>query len=89
MLKFSKNQVLVSLIFAIIFFIFISSSSALFFTISFLILTLGFVLSLVALGVRLGCLKLFLFIEVTLYYFITINVPLRSWTIVFLLSFVS
>ena len=83
MFKFSKNQVLVSLIFAIIFFIFISSSSALFFTISFLILTLGFVLSLVALGVRLGCLKLFLFIEVTLYCFFFNFILFLNFTILY------
>ena len=42
---FSKNQHLVSLIFALAFFIFISFISALIFMISFLLLTLGFVCS--------------------------------------------
>ena len=55
---FSKNQLLVLLIFAIVSFISFSFISALIFMISFLHLTLvGVVLLfLVALGVRLGCL---------------------------------
>ena len=68
---FSKNQLLVSLIFAVVFCISISFISAMIFMISFLLLTLGFVcfLSLVALGVRIGCLKFFLFLEVGLYWY--------------------
>ena len=62
---FSKNQLVVLLIFAIISFISFSFISDLIFMISFLLLTLGgFVfLSLFALGVRLGCfLRCFLFL---------------------------
>ena len=56
---FSKNQLLVLLMFAIVFFVYISFISVLIFMISFLLLTLGFfvLLSLVALGVRLDCLS--------------------------------
>ena len=65
---FSKNQVLVSLIFSVVFLLSVSFISALIFMISFLLLTLVlFVPSLVALGVRLGCLRYFLFPEVSLY----------------------
>ena len=55
---FSKNQLLVLLIFAIVFFVSISFISAVIFMISFLQLTLVLfvLLSLVALGVRLDCL---------------------------------
>ena len=55
---FSKNQLLVLLIFAVVFFVSISFISALIFMISVFLLTLGFfvLLSLIALGVRLGCL---------------------------------
>ena len=42
---FSKNQLLVLLIFVIVFFVSISFISALIFTISFLLVTLGFVCS--------------------------------------------
>ena len=53
---FSKNQLLVSLIFSIVFSI--SFISALIFMISFLLLALGLfvLLSLAALSIRLGCL---------------------------------
>ena len=55
---FSKNQLLVLLIFAVVFFVSISFISTLIFMISFLLLTLGFDCSsfLVPLGVRLDCL---------------------------------
>jgi len=57
LLIFSKNQLLVLLIFAIVLCISMSFISALIFLISFFLLTLRFfVLFLVALGVRLGCL---------------------------------
>ena len=63
-----KNQLLVSLIFAVFFFVSISFVSAWIFMTSFLLLTLGFVLfSLVVLGIRLGCLRFLLFPEVRLY----------------------
>ena len=60
---FSKNQHLVSLIFSVVFLVCISFISALIFMISFLLLTLEFVLPyLVALDVRVGCLfGIFLF----------------------------
>ena len=68
---FSKNQLLVSLTLAIVFFVSISFISALIFMISFLLLTsfssLLVLLSLVALGVRLGSLMFFPFLEVGLY----------------------
>ena len=53
---FSKNQLLVLLIFAIVSFVSFSFISALVFMISFLLLTLGasFLLFLVVLGVKLG-----------------------------------
>ena len=54
------------LIFSIVFFISISFISALIFMISFLLVILGFVLSLVALNIRLGCLR-FLFPTARLY----------------------
>ena len=55
---FSKNQLLVLLIFTILSFISFLSISALIFMISFLLLILGVfvLLSPVALGVKLGCL---------------------------------
>ena len=57
---FSKNQLLVSLMFYIVFFISISLTSFLIFVIYFLLLALDFVSrSLVALDVRLGCLRFF------------------------------
>ena len=65
---FSKNQLLVLLISATVSFISFSFISDVMFMISFLLLTLGFffvvllLLSLTALGVRLGCLfEMFLF----------------------------
>ena len=66
---FSKNELLVLFIFVIVSFISFSFISNLIFMISFLLLTLGFVLlSLIALCVRLGCLfKMFLVLEVRLY----------------------
>ena len=67
---FSKNQLLVLLIFAIVFFVSISFVYALIFMISFLLLALGFVcsFSLVPLGVGLDCLfEIFLVSEVGLY----------------------
>ena len=53
-----KNKLLVALIFSIVFLVSISYISALIIMISFLLLSLGFfvLLSLIALGVRLGCL---------------------------------
>ena len=55
---FSNNQLLISLIFAIVFFVSISFMSPLLFMISLHLLTLGFVyhFSLVVLGTMLGCL---------------------------------
>ena len=56
---FSKNQLLVLLIFTIVSFTSFSFSSALFFMISYLLLLLSFVVVLlfpVILGVKLGCL---------------------------------
>ena len=67
---FSKNQLLVLLVFATVSFICLSFISDLIFMITFLLLTLGFfvLLSLIALGVRLGCLfEIFLVIEIGLY----------------------
>ena len=63
---FSKNKLLVLLIFAIVFILF---TSALIFRISFLLVILEFLvlLFLVALGVKLGYLMFFLFLEVNLY----------------------
>ena len=61
---FSENQLLVSLMFYIVFFISISLTSVLIFVNYFLLLALDFVsCSLVALDVRLGCLRFFLFPE--------------------------
>ena len=56
LLIFKKKQLLVSLIFSIVFFISIAFIFALIFMFSFLLLTLDFlsVLSLVALGVKLA-----------------------------------
>ena len=72
---FSKNQLLVSLIFAIVFFVSISVISALIVMIPFLLLTLGFVLlSLVALSVRLGRLfEIFLVESVIFFNFRCLN----------------
>ena len=50
---FSKNQLLVSLTIAIIFFVSISFISALIFMILFLLLNFSFVLSLAGLGVKI------------------------------------
>ena len=63
---FSKNKLLVLLIFAIVFILF---TSALIFRISFLLVILEFLvlLFLVALGVKLGYLIFLLFLEVGLY----------------------
>ena len=89
---FSKNQLLVSLIFSVFSF----SISALIYVISFFLLTLGFVLLfLVSLGVRLYCLfwrGFCLFHEVGLYHY---EFPLgtafilshRFWNMVFLFYF--
>nr|KAF6387428.1 hypothetical protein mMyoMyo1_007926 [Myotis myotis] len=64
---FSKNQFLVSLIFCIVFSDSILFISALIFIISFLLLTLGFVvLFLVHVSVKLDNLRFFLFLEVGL-----------------------
>ena len=61
---FSEKQLLVSLIFSIVFFISISFISALIFMISFLLLTLGFVCSSFSSCFRckLGYLRFFLFL---------------------------
>ena len=93
---FSKNQLSIPLIFAIIFSVSISFVSALIFVIYFFPLTLGFVcFSLIALGVRLCCLfGIFLLLEVRL---MAINFLIRTaftashrfWTIMLLLAFIS
>ena len=94
---FSKNQLLVLLIFAIVFFVSISFFSALVFMISFLLLTLGFLCSSFS-----GCFKcrvrLFIwdFSCFLRWVWIAINFPLRTafaascrfWSIVFPFSFI-
>ena len=67
---FSKNQLLVLLIFATVFFVSFLFTSALIFMNCFLLLTSGgssFLLFLVALGVKLDYLIFLLFLEVSLY----------------------
>ena len=66
---FSKYQLLVSLIFAISFFISISLISSLIFMISFLLLTLDFAYASFSscLGYKVSCLRFLLFAEVGLY----------------------
>ena len=66
---FSKNQLLVLLIFAIVFFVSISFISALIFMISFLLLALGFVCSSFSSSFRckVRLLRFFFFLEVGLY----------------------
>ena len=95
---FSKNQLLVLLIFAIVFFISFSVISALIFMISFLLWTLG-----VSCFSFLSCFRLIVRLSIHCfscffrYDCITINLPLiialgeshRFWVIVFSLSFVS
>ena len=95
---FSKNQFLVLLIFAIVFFVSISFIPALIFMMSFLLLTLGFVCSSFSsyfrCKVRLFIWDVCCFLR---YDCIAINFPLRSafaashrfWVVVFSLSFVS
>ena len=75
----SESQLLVSLIFPIVFFVSISFISVLFFMVSFLLLILGFVclFCLVALGV--GYVALFEILLVSRgSTFITVNFPLRT-----------
>ena len=92
---FSKKQLLVSLIFSIVFFISVSFISALIFMISFILLTLGFVCSSFS-----GCFRcnimlfiqdFFSFPDVNLYHsIITASaVSHRFWIIMFSFSFVS
>ena len=66
---FSRNQLLVLLNFAIVFFVSISFISALISMISFLLLTLGFVCSSFSSSFKckVDCLRFFLFLEVGLY----------------------
>ena len=90
---FSKNQLLVSLIFSVLISILFLSSLIL--IVSFLLLTLGFICSFfrIPLNDRLGGLRFFLFFEVGLF---ATNFPLRTafavshrfWKLVFLFSFV-
>ena len=98
LLIFSKNQLFVSLIFSMVFFVSISLISALIFMISFLLLTLGLVCS--SLSSCFRC-KVSLFIWAFSCFLrwacIAINFPLRTafaashrfWSVVSSLSFVS
>ena len=95
---FSKNHLLVLLIFAIVFFISTSFTSALIFMISFLLLTLGFLCSsfpsCFKCRVRLFIWDFSCFLR---WDWIAVNFPLRTafaashrfWVVVFSLSFVS
>ena len=95
---FSKNQFLISLIFLLAYFGFISFISALIFIISFLLLTLGFVhIFLVPLSISLYCLFGTFLLYWSRHLSLFINFTLRMafaashgyWIIVFLFSFVS
>ena len=94
----SKNQLLVLLIFAMIFFVSFAFISALSFKISFLLLTLGFFISSFSSCFRCRVrLFIWLFSCSLRYACIAMNIPLRTafivshrfWVVVFSFSFIS